>query len=78
MPSANMASESSMRMTFDFVFLESLAPIWAPMAAPMEMQMAGIQMMWSSMKWLTTPKAEEQASTKWLVAVATWTGKPSK
>ena len=32
MPSANMASESSMRMTFDFVFLESLAPIWAPIA----------------------------------------------
>ena len=78
MPSANMASESSMRMTLDFVFFESLAPICAPMAAPIEMQMAGTQMMWSSMKWLMTPKAEEQARTKWLVAVATWTGKPRR
>ena len=66
-------------MTLLLVFLEILAPIWAPMAAPMEMQMAGIQMMWSSIKWDTTPKAEEQAEVqKWDVAVAICTGKPGR
>ena len=62
----------------DFVFFDSFAPIWAPIAAPIEMQMAGSQTMWSSKKWEITPKANEQASTKWEVAVATWTGKPSR
>ena len=65
-------------MTLDFVFCEIFAPIWAPMAAPMEMQMAGIQTMWFSRKWLMTPKMDEQARTKCEVAVATWTGKSSR
>ena len=44
-PRPNIASERRTRMTLDYVFCEMAAPIWAPMAAPMEMQIAGVQMM---------------------------------
>ena len=78
MPKANIARDRSPRITLDFVFFEILAPICAPMAAPTEMQRAGSQMMWSSRKWETTPKMDEQARMKCEVAVATCTGKLSR
>ena len=77
-PRAKTARASSTRMIFGRVFLESFAPSCAPQAAPIPIQMAGSQMTWCSAIWEITPIKEEQANTKWEVAVATCTGKSSR
>ena len=75
MPKRNSAKHSSRIILRGRVLRDNLAPICAPITAPIPTDSAGTQTIWSSMIWEMTPKNEETAKTKWDVAVAICGGK---